>query len=481
MPDYGGAESIGFLLGGGAKQIKAEAYEEGRLHTAKTEDALAAARIKQIEAKARAEQERQIEQIGDMIAKSGDPDAALRAAIMMGGRGNSQQMQGAMLGFQEQDFRSTLGDPDSPIGDQFAAGQGVQGKVLPKIESVGTGSSLNLLDETPQLEATPVGESTIQRNVAAAELSDARRTNPAAFRSQGPTGAPVGPHGKPPSGFIDNPNYDQTQPVSDANPVWLRGTQQSSGVRERQVVARVLNAAANNAADLANIVEMPSGANAGVLGSGMFAHQGIGILDAAISDMKMKLSDDEVDNYNAMLGGLTSSMVTLERMGMQGTEGLAEEFGALVFRPGDTLERKMLKLALIRQSTENAVETVIAVNPMDAETQTFARNLLSKVQEAVPYTPRDVILLQRKQKGQPTATLRSVIAETHGIESNQPAGAAPATTGAPMEQIILERGLGAPDEQGNIVDDRGWILTRDAQGNYAWVSPDGAEFEEVAQ
>ena len=478
MPDYSGLEGIGFLLGGGAKQIKAEAYEEGRLHTAKTEDALAAARIKQIEAKAKAEQERQIEQIGDMIAKSGHPDAALHAAIMMGGRGNSQQMQNARLGFQEQDFRTTLGDPDAELVDQFAAGQGVQGKVLPKIESVGTGSAINLLDETPELAATPVGKSTIRSNEALAQLRDERRINPQRFLS---TGRSTGPHGKPPSGFIDNPNYDQTQPVSDANPVWIRGTQQSSGVRERQVVARVLNAAANNAADLANIVEMPSGADAGVLGSGMFANQGIGILDAVISDMKMKLSDDEIDNYNAMLGGLTSSMVTLERMGMQGTEGLAEEFGALVFRPGDTLERKMLKLALIRQSTENAVETVISVNPMDAEAKTFARNLLSKVQEAVPYTPRDVILLQRKQKGQPTATLRGVIAETHGIESNQPTGAAPAATGAPMEQIILERGLGVPDEQGNIVDDRDWILTRDAQGNYAWVSPDGADFEEVAQ
>jgi hypothetical protein len=488
VADFQGSRKIGYLLFGGKRQLEAEAYEEGRMRTAQTEKALAEARLKQLERTSLEAQERAWQGYEQALADAGDENAPLIAIMSRAGGGNASQLMQARLGAQEHDLRKGVADTGTEPEQRHRNLQAIEGKPSPDVAAIGTGmfADLTAADQTPQ--ATALGESMIDENAASAAsteqlglLREDQRLNPARYQSGGAAAGGI----KPGAHYMLNPNFDPAQPPSEANqPVMpIPGgkedpnTRGKMGVRERQVVARVLNAAANNAADLSNIVEMPSGASSGVLGSGMFAEQGIGIMDAVVSQMKQKLSPEEVDNYNAMLGGLTSSMVTLERMGMQGTSGLAEEFGALVFRPDDTIERKMLKLALIRQSTENAVETVKAVNPLPPDSVAFADATMEAVRRAVPYTPRDVIELQRLQQADPQATLRSVIKSQHGIEANQ--GGAPAdASGGDITEILLEQGA-KYNAQGQLVDDRGWHLEQDGD-DYAWVNPERTDFEPIA-
>ncbi len=62
-------------------------------------------------------------------------------------------------GFQEQGFRDTLADPTAAPAAQFAAGQGVQGKVLPQVQPLGAGREINMLTQTPS--TNPVGAADI--------------------------------------------------------------------------------------------------------------------------------------------------------------------------------------------------------------------------------------------------------------------------------------------------------------------------------
>lgn len=488
MADFSGAESIGFLLGGGAKHLRESAFEEGRLRTARTEDALANARKKQLEATALAAQEKEFESIGDAIAATGDPNAALITAMMRAGRGNAQQLAGGLLGGQEFGQRQTLADPATPIGEQFAAGQGVQGKVLPQLEAVGAGDAVNLLDEEQALAPTPLGLTMQRENLASAALSDERRINPQRFLQGGGEGGD-----KAPSGFKLNPNFDPSLPEEGANTELLArtggpqdpNTKGRLGTRERQVVGRVLTAGANTASDLANIVSLPSGASTGFLGSGIAALPAVGILDATAGHLKQKVSSTEQRRYQALLGGLTTQLSTLEKQGMQGSQALAEQYETLVLRPSDTIADKMWKLALIKQTTVNGLESLLAINPLSKDSQAHVRAIIQRVGKAVPYDPDDVIALETAQNANPQATMKEIIAQKIAqtpeavtldvdlepeVESEQA-----------LEELLITQGLGQHDEQGQIVDERGWIFMRSADGSPAWVSPDGAEFEPIAE
>jgi hypothetical protein len=453
MPEYSGANKIGFLLGGGAKQMKQQAFEEGRLNTARTEDALATARIKQLEATAKAEQERQFQSIGDEIARAGGTDAALRVAIMKAGRGNADQLQNAMLGFQEQDFRTTLGDPESDPETAFAAGQGVQGKVLSPYDMVGANDYTDLRSGATDLLQTPTGAAGTKKNEAQAALYDERRTNPQRFLA--PTGGAGGV--KPPSGFMLNPDFDEAAPEGETN-TRLRAitggpqdpnTPGKLGVRERQVVARVTNAAFNTANDLENLMSIPSSASTGFLGTGVGAAPGVSVLDATAGQLKYALAPDEVRDYQRILAGLSRQMLALEAMGMAGTEAMAESYDALMFRKYDTIEDKMMALALMRQTTENGLRTLITINPLSATSKRELASTMQRMAAAVPFTVEDVLALRygkRETLGQAVGTAGLPAASP---EATPVAAPAPGTRRMGKNGIEYEFGGGDPADRDN--------------------------------
>lgn len=496
MADTSGFAKLGVLLGGGAAGVRENAYEEGRLHTAKTEDALANARKHQLEATALQAQENEFETLENTLADQGVKDAPIIGAIMRAGRGNSSQLGDALLKGQEYGNRDVLSDPLADPAAQFAAGQGVKGEVLNPLQPVGPGGFTNLRTPGDELSTTPLGTSMIGENDASAALSTDKRENPARYFN--PTSA-SNPN-KPPSGFVPNPNYNPDLPMSDENQLWTAtgtgGPQDPTfkkplGVRERQVVARVMTAGLNTAADLSNIMRLPSGVSTGFLGTGMAASPGSSVLDATSSQMKYKLTPSEVRDLQRILGGLTNQMSTLETMGMAGTENMRSQYDSLSLRTLDTVEDKMMTLALIRQTTENGLETILNLNPLPPDSRAQVERTLASLRASIPFTPQDVMAI--KYGEDPTLSLGGaakasaaahpeVQARMDAANAQPVAGAEGAPeAGESIEAIVLKQpGVKMDPATGNIVREDGFILMIDGT-DAAWVNPnDQSQIEPVA-
>jgi hypothetical protein len=473
-----GWQMLGDALGGIGDTT---AYETGRLRSAQTESAIQEARKRQLESvaldakqKARAGQK-------DAMAKAGFPpdQIDLMDSIMSGETGAdfSAGMKGLSTG-QEINFRNTLADPNAPLGDQFAAGQGVQGKVLPRFDAVGAGGYQDVTKPDAGIMTTPLGDAMIGADNALAGL---RNTQTAAGGFNPNTGAANGV--KPETGYMANPTYDPTvtDPADPRSKMVIPvpggskdpNTGAPLGTRERQVVNRVLNAALNTGTDLETIAMMPATSDQGFLGTGIGAAPGVSVLDAVAGDMKRTIASDDVIKYNSVLGGFSNQLRTMEMMGMAGAASLAAQYDTLAFTPQDTIESKMFKLAGVRQIVENATETILATPNMPDDMKALAQKALHTVQNAVPYSRQDVLALTAAQQKNPGATLNQIIAKRRTAGIVKPGAQPPAAPGrAPAAPAVR-----APEPPSR--NAQGWELLIDAEGNKAYVSPDGTQIEEI--
>lgn len=162
MAEFEGMQKIGSLLFGGAERMRGRAYEEGRLNTAKTEEALATAKSKQLEATARANAQRAGEKfkqnyIATESGKGRDPKEVAIEAEFIGDMlisGSASDYHAAMQGRGEQQefgFRETLADTDVDAPTRLQAGHAIQGKVSPDLAAVGTHGVVDLTKEDQTL------------------------------------------------------------------------------------------------------------------------------------------------------------------------------------------------------------------------------------------------------------------------------------------------------------------------------------------
>ncbi len=174
----------------GAGPDRMGAYQQGldtgsqyRLRTAQTESALAEAE------KRRAEAMRQ-SMLNDARATAAAnpnfvPDMPFYAMLTT----SANDLANARLGDQEFGNRSILADLGASPAAQFAAGQGVQGKVLPRMEAIG-GETYNLATD-PNMQA-PQRTAMQDAQLAAERALETQRLRPPAAATSAP---------KPPSGY----------------------------------------------------------------------------------------------------------------------------------------------------------------------------------------------------------------------------------------------------------------------------------------
>lgn len=435
--------ALGDLFSGGD-----DAYEEGRLHAIKTESALLEARNRQLTNKALEAEQAAQQELQNQAAALGIDPAALAITRAGWGPDYNSAMSGRATG-QEMGFRDRVADPATPNDARQFALAAISGKPFNPLEAVGPASYTDITAPQPELRTTPYGESMIAERDATTRLRNVQAGDPD-YQTAGSGGVGVGGMKEPPK-YMANPNFDPSRPPDTVtNPMVVPvvggpadpNVGPAMGTRERAVVARIDNAAANTAGDLRAMVAMPSGASQGVFGIGAGASPGVGIMEATVNSMKLRLAPEEIRQYNSILGGFSNQLRTLEQMGLAGSQGLAAQYDALAFRPEDTVEDKMFKLASVRQSTENALGTILAMNPnMPDDAKARMRTTIANVRQAVPYTREDVIALQAEQRRNPRATLASLIAQRRNaapVRSTPAAG--PAPTSAPM--------TGTPDPEG---------------------------------
>lgn len=244
-------------------------------------------------------------------------------------------------------------------------------------------------------------------------------------------------------------------PYGDATPsVKGAGLDSRSGI----MFQRVLSSSNEAAAAIKNITELPVGANTGWFGVG--ASPGTSLFDSAKGVLTNKLSSQDVQDYSTMLPGLKRNLATIETAGLAPQGSLTDSFGALELREGDTNYTKLHKLAEYRQIVEKGLETNLSNPKIPEEQKQAVRDIIGQVQQVIPFTHHDVTGLQQAHQQNPDLTLGQYMA-TQGLNK-------PAATGA-------SAAASAPAP----TNAKGWALHTDKNGNQAYVSPDGKQYEEV--
>lgn len=515
MPEYPGAGKIGFLLSGGAKQIRNQAFDEGRLNTAKTEAALANARESQMKATAGANAERakdkfKTDYINTQSGKGKPPQQVAAEAEFIGnmliaGTGgdyySAVQGQGAQ---QHQDLIDTAVDPATDAETRTRALGGLYEQPYPDLVGVsGTSGYTDITKDEPTVTIPPGGGGG-ELSAHAKDLNFRKTlTDPqdlAQFDRL--TNADSGEGTKAPANFMLNPTFDPTAPESGENKrvIPISGgpadpdTAGRLGTRERAMIGGVLNAAANTVGDIGSIMSLDPGVDVGFFGQGAMT-PGSSLIDIVGGNLRRGLNEESSNNYNAILGNLSQQIARIEQMGYAVPQGLADKFDALTLVATDTVFNKMIKMSQMRQSVENAMETLISLNALPPKTEAQARKLAQDIRAVVPFTTRDVITLTKPENaekslgqimqeaggGKIPMTKQGVVVTPSDVRRGDQAAEAPAEPDQSIEEIVIANGDGVTDAQGQIVRQDGWILRHDPQGNYAWVNPEGTGFEPVAQ
>lgn len=138
-----GFTDLGSLLAGGAEPVRQDAFFKGQLQranvehlSAQTQDALAQAKVSQMKAKQAQTESDAIDNLADALLKVGSaktPEEAQSAAtIIKSGKANFPQYEEGMGHVQNQNFRSTLGDPNAPQAQRLGASSAIEGKLYTK-------------------------------------------------------------------------------------------------------------------------------------------------------------------------------------------------------------------------------------------------------------------------------------------------------------------------------------------------------------
>lgn len=446
-----GWNTLGQVLGGGIDRTTA--YESGRRLAAQTEDALARARKTRLENIAAERQQQAILDMEDTLARNGvSPEqAGLTAGFAQAGGGNAETLAGSLLDVQEFGLRGRASAPGATIGERNAALAGVASGPVDPFQTVGPAGYANIFADQPTVETTPLGETMLDENEASAEASRAlaalrteQMQNPDRFKS----GGAVGPGGMkaPPSGYVLNPDYDDTQPIGDGNYPYVDARQPRMGSRERAMFNRVIGSASATAKDLANLGSMPfQTTDTGFLGIGQAAGPDVSVLDAVAGNMKYTVAPQSVRQYNVMLGGLNRALALIEGQGLAASNTIAASYDSLALRPQDTIEDVMFKMAQTRQTVEQGLVPHVNAPEVSRELKDQIQYILNLLETSVPFTVEDVVALQNPQNE--GKTIRELANQRRGVDpAASAAPTAPAAAGTPA---AIEPGFRDVDDEGN--------------------------------
>jgi hypothetical protein len=455
-----GWEQLGSVLGGGID--RQGAFEQGRLRTAQTESALGLARERQLNNITLESQNRERERLRGDLARAGIKNHELVGTTMLAGLGDEfQDTTAGMLNNQELNLRDTAADPTQPNSIVQRALGAVDGKPYSPLKAVGTGGYTDITADDPTVMMSDLGESMIDENVAQTQLADARAADPDLRTTSSTT---VDGAGKPPSGFVANPAFDPTKPVSEGNFAFVDARQPVMGARESVFFNRIVGGAKNAQQTIQNIVDMPVGTSAGVFGIG--SKPGANIFTAGIDTLRNTVSSQDVQSYNTMIAGLDTNLAQIEGHGLAASDAFRGQYDRLALREGDTEFTRLRKLAEMAQTIQSGLDPYLSNPRVPAQQKQYMADLIAAVRKTIPFTHADVAALEVAPA---TVTLGDLI-KARGL-SNATPGAQPAAPGASA----------APKAPLPPRNDKGWELLEDAQGNLAYVSPDGTQIEEVVQ
>jgi hypothetical protein len=259
---------------------------------------------------------------------------------------------------------------------------------------------------------------------------------PAAYKAalEHATHVPGEEQQKPPAGYKwapdpDNAGQQMLVPITggpkDPN------APAAAGSREAVFQNRVINALNLGTAALHNITQLPMGADTGLLG-GYGAHPGYSAMDTAAASLKNKLSDEDVQQYNLMVSGLSRNLAGIEQAGLAPQGSFTDSLNSVQARPGDTLGVRLGKLAEARQIIETGLQSLID-SPRVTEGQKEKINArLGDLRKDIPYTVEDTIALTR----QPGTMTMQQLMQKKGLASSSGASGADAPPASLLKEGV---------------------------------------------
>ncbi len=381
------ADGLAAFFGGGPDIDKAyasglEARGKASAQSAQTLSALAEAEKRRQDAIGQS-------QINDAKAKAyADPNFQPSLPFYAMLAANANDLSNARLGTQEFGNRAILGDPNAAPAAAFAAGQGVQGKVLPHLYDVGGETVNQTLDPNATFE-TPAQK---QHTAAEKALEGERNRSPLNTAVGGikvPIGYQVAADGhslEPVPGGPHDPNAAAPQ-----------------GAREAVFTNRVLAGAAQATAAMQNVMRMPVGASTGTLGIG--ASPGHNIFESVKGMLVNKVAPEEVQQYSVALAGLSRNLASIETQGLSPPGSFIGSLDTLQLREGDSQLTKLVKLAEVRQTVEAGLDPLLNSPRVPPQTKQYAQALVAKLQQTIPFTWEDVQALNAAPEGQTLGAL----------------------------------------------------------------------------
>lgn len=161
-------------------------------------------------------------------------------------------------------------------------------------------------------------------------------------------------------------------------------------------IQRLSGALNESAASLANLVQLPIGATAGIF-QGLQNETASSLAGAVQRTIANELTPQAAQDVKVTFTGLQRNLAAVEAQGsVYGLVGLSKQMEVLMPLAGDSSITVMRKYAEMRQILDRATES-IATNPGIAESQAqLFKKVASEVDKAVPYTVQDVTDLERK-------------------------------------------------------------------------------------
>ena len=214
--------------------------------------------------------------------------------------------------------------------------------------------------------------------------------------------------GNAPSGYMWDPESNTPKAVAiPGGPKDPNAPKPWTG-REKVYTERILGSANQAATAIQNVTELPVSTTSGVLGV-FGSHQGGSLFGASFGALKQSMTSQETEDYQSMLAGVSRNLASIETMGLVPAGSLTESMASLVMKPGMSNLTKLRNLAEMRQIVERGMDVPLADPAIPPEIKKLARNVVSTVTTAVPFTQHDVTELERRGEKNPKMTFGDLI------------------------------------------------------------------------
>lgn len=210
----------------------------------------------------------------------------------------------------------------------------------------------------------------------------------------------------------------------------------SSGMDSRSAVMfnRVASSAQSALKSIQNITQLPITTSSGWFGT---AEPGHSLMSSVKSVLGQKVTSQEAQDYKTMVAGVARNLSTIETAGLAPNGAITNSMNSVLLNEGDTQMTKLRKLAEMRQIVEEGLKPQLA-NPKLAPTQKqLIQNIITGVQQAVPFTHSDITALQRSKN--PQATVMDFATQT-GLPTTQNASDSPVRVNSIADALKLQPG-----------------------------------------